>query len=124
MQDEKISPVGWYVGSYLLRFAETGKEKDLDPEDRYVFWENTRIVKAKSLSQAYDKLVKAAQLDTEAYVDEGEVLPVKWVFEGVVDLLPIYESLEDGAEIMYREHTRTKLKNLRKLVRSKAELCS
>jgi len=91
---------------------------------RYVFWENTRIVKAKNLSQAYDKLVKAAQLDTKAYVDEGEELPVKWVFEGVVDLLPIYESLEDGAEIMYREHTRTKLKNLRKLVRSKAELCS
>ena len=124
MQDETISPVGWYIGTYLLRFAETDKVKNLNPEARYIFWENTRIVKAKSLSKAYDKLVKAAQREIKTYADGSEEDPVKWVFEGVVDLLPIYESLEDGAEIMYREHTRTKLKNLRKLVRSKDELCS
>jgi hypothetical protein len=43
---------------------------------------------------------------------------VKWIFEGVTELLPVYEEREDGAEIMWSEN-KQKLKKLRKRVRSK-----
>tara|TARA_R110002073_G_scaffold77735_5_gene188046 strand:- start:286 stop:528 length:243 start_codon:yes stop_codon:yes gene_type:complete len=78
----------------------------------------------ESLSEAYDKLVQEAKLDSKPYKGGSEGVPVKWIFEGVTELLPIYEELEDGAELMYREHSRTKLKNLRKRVLTKKELCS
>jgi hypothetical protein len=55
-----LSPVGWYVGSYLLRFivlSETGND---DPECRFLVWENTVLVKAANLDEAYDKVVTLA----------------------------------------------------------------
>ena len=121
MHDQNISPVGWYVGSYLIRFIELDEEGNDNPEDRFIAWENTRIIKASNLDEAYDKLVKEAKLDSKPYKGGPEGVPVQWVFEGVTELLPIYEELEDGSEIMYREYNRTKLKNLRKAVKGKNE---
>ena len=121
MNDKNISPVGWYVGSYIIRFIELNESGNDDLEKRFLAWENTRIIKASNLDEAYDKLVKEAQLETDPYKGGKEGVPVQWVFEGVTELLPIYDELEDGSEIMYREHNPTKLKNLRKAIRKKNE---
>ena len=121
MSDKNISPVGWYVGSYIIRFIELNESGNDDLEKRFLAWENTRIIKASNLDEAYDKLVKEAQLETEPYKGGKEGVPVQWIFEGVTELLPIYEELEDGCEIMYREHNPKKLKTLRKAIREKNE---
>ena len=121
MYDKNISPVGWYVASYLIRFIELEEEENEDPEKEFTAWENTIIVKASSLDEAYDKVVEAAKYQTKPYKGGPDGIPVQWVFEGVTELLPIYEELEDGSEIMYREHSQTKLKNLQKIVRKKHE---
>ena len=122
MHDKNISPVGWYVGSYIIRFIELNEDNNDDPEKKFLAWENTKIIKASNLDEAYDKLVKEAQLETEPYKGGKDGVPVQWVFEGVTELLPIYEELEDGAEIMYREHNPKKLKNLRKRVKEKSDI--
>ena len=122
MYDKNISPVGWYVGSYIIRFIELNENSNDDLEKKFLAWENTKIIKASSLDEAYDKLVEEAQSETEPYKGGKDGVPVQWVFEGVTELLPIYEKLEDGAEIMYREHNPTKLKNLRKRVKEKSEI--
>ena len=122
MYDKNISPVGWYVGSYIIRFIELNENSNDDLEKKFLAWENTKIIKASSLDEAYDKLVEEAQSETEPYKGGKDGIPVQWVFEGVTELLPIYEKLEDGAEIMYREHNPTKLKNLRKRVKEKSEI--
>ena len=122
MSDTNLSPVGWYVGSYLLRFTELNKPNNNDPEAKFQAWENTVIVKAKSFDEAYEKIVKIGKSESKPYKGGIEGIPVQWVFEGVTELLPIYEDLEDGAEIMWREHNPKKLKNLKKCVRDKDEL--
>lgn len=122
MNDKNTSPVGWYVGSYLLRFVELEDKNNSDPEERFLSWENTIIVKAKSFNDAYKKVVKVAKSNTKPYRGGEKGIPVQWVFEGVTELLPIYEELEDGSEIMWAEHTPRKLKNLRKLVRERDDL--
>ena len=121
MYDKNVSPVGWYVGTYLLRFIEIADKKNNELEERFLSWENTIIVKAKSLDQAHNKVVKIAKLRTRPYKGGPKAIPVQWVFEGVTELLPIYEAMEDGSEIMWAEHRPRKLKNLRKLVRAKHE---
>ena len=121
MHDKNISPVGWYVGSYLIRFIKLEDEKKDDPEEKFTAWENTVIVKARELDEAYEKIVEVAELDTKSYKGDPEGVPVQWVFEGVTELLPIYEELEDGSEIMWREYNPTKLKILKKCVRQKHE---
>jgi len=119
--DKNISPVGWCVASYLIRFTEINDPNNENQEERFISWENTIIVRATDLDNAYDKAVKIAHETTEPYLGGPDAVPVQWVFEGITELLPIYEELEDGAEIMWAEYRPRKLKNLQKLVRSRNE---
>lgn len=116
---KNVSPVGWYVASYLIRFIELEAEGNDDPEKRFLSWENTVIVKAADLHAAYDKVVAIALENTAPYKGGPQGIPVQFVFEGVTELLPIYEELEDGSEIMWASLKPRKLKNLKKSVRGR-----
>jgi len=121
--DPNHSPVGWYIGSYLLRFVVLGEERNDDPERKFLVWENTVQGQAECLDEAYDKIVAIAQEHTEPYKG-GRQLPLvdaQWLFEGVHDVLPIYEKIEDGCEVIWAEYTK-KLKNVRRRARTKAQL--
>ena len=47
---------------------------------------------------------------------------VHWKFLGLTELLPIYEKLEDGAEILWREHYNRSLRKILSKVKKKSEL--
>ena len=109
-----LSPVGWYVASYLIRFVEVGAPDNDDPDRRFLTWENTILVQARDLHHAYDKAVAFAQRATEPYASHPTGEPVQWLFEGLTELLPIYEDLADGAEIMWADRRQRKLSTLRR----------
>lgn len=111
-----VSPVGWYVGTYQLRFVELADRKKNDPKRRFLCWENTVLVKAKNLREAQRKVVKVGEAYTKPYKGGTDAIDVRWVFEGVIDLLPVYEEIEDGAEIMWAERSRT-LRSMRALAK-------
>ena len=119
--DKNVSPVGWYVASYVLRFVELEWKHVDDPEERFLAWENTILVGARNLSQAYDKTVAIAKDSTEPYKGGRSGVDVQWIFEGVTEILPVYEQIEDGAEIMWAEYTR-KLKTIRKSTKAKSQV--
>ncbi len=111
--DKNTSPVGWYIGTYLIRFIEIDEKGNDDLENRFYSWENTVIVKANTMEEAFDKIEEIAKSEEEPYKGGPNGVPVQWIYEGVTELLPIYEELEDGAEVMWGEHKPRKLKNLR-----------
>ena len=113
--DKNISPVGWYIGSYLIRFIELDEKDNDDLEKRFHSWENTVIVKANSMEEAFEKIEIIAKSEEEPYKGGPKGISVQWVYEGITELLPIYEELEDGAEVMWGEHSPRKLKNLRSI---------
>lgn len=115
------SPVGWYVGTYQLRFIELAQSGNDDPERKFLIWENTVLVTASSIDEAYDKVVEVGLEATEPYKGGPEGVDVQWIFEGVIDLLPVYEEIQDGAEIMWAECTK-KLKNVRVRAKTKEQL--
>lgn len=114
--DPNISPVGWYVGSYLIRFIEVQDKQNADSESEFLSWENTVLVKAKDLEEAYTKIEQIGREQDSPYKGGEEGILVNWVYQGITSLLPIYEELEDGAEIMWTERESIKLKDLRKMV--------
>lgn len=118
--DPNHSPVGWYIGSYFLRFVALGEDRNDDPERKFLVWENTVLVKAESLDEAYDKVVAIGEGHTHTKPNKGGVA-MQWFFEGVCDLLPVYDEIEDGCEVMWAEYTK-KLKNIRRRVSSKAQV--
>ncbi|HEV8723863.1 MAG TPA: DUF4288 domain-containing protein [Candidatus Binatia bacterium] len=122
MKDSKnISPHGWYVGSYLLRFIELSNKHNHRLESKFLTWENTVIVKARNLNHAYDRISSIAKRQTKPYKGGLDAIDVQWLFEGITELLSIYEKLGDGAEIMWSEHRPQTLKQICKRVRKKGE---
>lgn len=119
--DSNISPVGWYVGTYQIRFIESDQSGNDDPERKFLVWENTVLVRAANLDEAYDKIETIGMKATEPYKGGRDAVIVQWVFEGIIDLLPIYERLEDGSEIMWAERQK-KLKNIRICAKTKGQL--
>jgi hypothetical protein len=49
MYNKNISPVGWYVGSYLLRFVEVEQEGNFDPEERFLPRRHTKLKNLRKL---------------------------------------------------------------------------
>ncbi len=117
--DKSVAPFGWYVGSYLLRFIEIDSDRNEDPEARFLTWENTVLVNAKSLDEAYDKIDLIGREHSEPYKGGPDGIDVQWAYEGVTQILPVYEEIEDGAEIIWSERNGVKLKNIRASVRQK-----
>ena len=115
------SPVGWYVGSYLVRFVELDDEDNYDPESRFLSWENTVIVKAIDKSEAYDKVEKLGHEHCEPYKGGEQGIDVSWLYVGITQLVAVYDELEDGSEIMWAENNKKKLKTLETFVYSKEE---
>ena len=117
--DKNKSPVGWYLGSYLLRFVELEDANRDDPEVRFTSWENTVLVKAATIEAAYTKVEKIGNQASRPYKGGPQGVPVQWEYLGVTDVLPIYEDIEDGVEISWTERAPRKLKNLKQWVKTK-----
>jgi hypothetical protein len=55
-------------------------------------------------------------------MDERTRRTGRWVFVGLTSLLPIYDKLEDGAEILWREHENRTIRKICSLVKKKRKL--
>jgi hypothetical protein len=107
--DKNLSPVNWYLVSYLLRFIELDDPRKDDDEARFMSWENTILVNATSLGHAYEKGVKVARANAKPYQGGRKAVPVQWKLVGITQALPVYEALED-------ERAPRKLKTLKQMV--------
>lgn len=118
--NSRKSPVGWYVAAVLLRFEFYDEDKT-KVNRRCRAWINQILIKARNPEQAYKKALAHGKLE------EGEgVIPNKrkgkWIFEGLLSLLPIYEEFENGSEITWIEHQNKTVKKVKSLVKAKEEL--
>ena len=85
-------------------------------------WENLVLIQAPDLASAYDKaaaLGKTCEDDDTWYDDRGRL---RHVFDGIAALLPIYEDLEDGAEVMWTDHGEMTAAKAKRMVRTKRQL--
>ena len=115
------SPTGWWIASYIER-AVWDDARRASPSSRCTAWENTIIFKAKDRDSAYSKAVRLGSSNKSTFSDTTGKKTGRWTFEGLTSLLPIYDELEDGAEILWRDHSGRSLKRVRSLVKSKSEL--
>ncbi len=115
-----VSPINWYIAGIMLRFEVAGENKE-NSNRRTTAWENQHLVKAENPDEAYKKALKVGKESESEYVNtDGE--NVRWIFEGLTKLIPVYEELEDGAEIIWIEHENKAVKTIRRKVKSKENL--
>ncbi|HEX8234744.1 MAG TPA: DUF4288 domain-containing protein [Abditibacteriaceae bacterium] len=110
--DKDFSPVDWYVANILVRFEYYDEDKS-NLNRRCKAWENLILIKAASLEEAYEKALEHGKLHEagEAW-DEDTGRKGRWKFEGLTSLLPIYNELEDGAEITWKQYTNRTVKKV------------
>lgn len=119
-----ISPHGWWVASYLERF----EFRDAPPtsgRSRCVTWENMILIRAKNRDIAYRRTLALVKSDgTRRWRRYGKPpgRVGRWVFEGIVDLLPIHDPLRHGAEIAWTDHGSLALQSIRRRVKRKRDL--
>jgi hypothetical protein len=95
---------------------------------RCLAWENTIVFKAKDRNQAYCKAenCKAEKIGklsdgSEAWIRD-KMRKGRWRYEGITNLLPIYEDLTDGAEILWNEYQNVTVRRVKSMVKRKLDL--
>lgn len=111
-----ISHTGWWLYKEVEQWV-SNRQKKLTPTSRCLVWENTRIIKAKNRNDAFRKAMHLGNSVSPSKTDGGE-----WRFAGISLLLPIYDDLEDGAEVLWTARGKMQQKNIRKLVKTKKQL--
>lgn len=114
------SPYGWWIASYIER-PVWDDYPNPSPNSRTDAWENTIILKAPNRDAAYEKALQLAQ-SSSTFQDEKGKRTGHWVVDGLTSLLPIYDELEDGTEILWEEHSNRTVRKIRSWVKEKHEL--
>lgn len=120
------SPVDWYLASLLMRlewYDNPANDKNLD--ESCLAWENQILIKASNPEEAYAKALDHGKLSEESgemWEVDNEERKGRWRFEGLTSLLPIYDELEDGAEIAWMEYEDKSIEKIKSWVKAKEEL--
>ena len=112
---------GWWIASFIQRF-EYHDENKANLNRRCLAWENTILIRATSREVAYRKAIAQGRVasGSEGWNSSGR--KGTWRFEGLTGLLPVYEELEDGAEILWQEHSGVSVRKIRGRIKRKHEL--
>jgi hypothetical protein len=109
----------WYLVEIIDR-CEPSDTKDQRPLRRCIVYGNYHLIKANSVGEAYDKAEKIG-LEGSYIFKNSDKVDMKWEFIGIGDILPIYEDIEDGAELMYTDYGFISAKRSDRFVISKAD---
>jgi len=110
-----LEPQNFYI-------AELVQECRVEGYATSLVWVNIHIIKADSPKEAYTKAVKLGKSHNRKYKAGKDARDARWIFRGVRDLVPIYEKIEDGAEILFEAHERMTEKGIRKMLRAKSDI--
>jgi hypothetical protein len=115
------SPTGWWVASYIERAVWDHGSQPSD-SSRCKAWENTILIRAKNGDAAYKKAVRLASSNKSTFSDSMGKKIGRWKFEGLTSLIPLYEEIRDGAEIIWTDRSGLSFKRIRAMVRRKGDL--
>lgn len=103
---------GWWLFGEVQRWVADTRKRS-----RLRVYENLRLVRARSREEAYRKAVRLGRSGLPSRTHAGE-----WRFAGISLLLPIYEPLEDGSEILWQDRGEMALRDIYKLAKTKKQL--
>jgi hypothetical protein len=110
----------WYIAEIVEKCepAERNQTQDLR---RVTTWGNHHLIKAKSPEEAFNKAVKLGEEKNYKFIN-SDGIEMESIFVGIGELLPIYEDIEDGAEIMWTDYGNISNRKAERFVKSKKEL--
>ena len=118
----QISSAGWYIASYIQRIDPvTAYDDDDSAHEPWAVWENRILVRASNPDEALSK-TKEHLSDLGSDYTNPDGVQLRDTVVGLTSLLPIYDSLEDGNEIEWIDHTGEAVMDMLERVRDNSEL--
>jgi Domain of unknown function (DUF4288) len=104
MENEKISlkTGNWYIVEIIEKCEPVTRNENQELR-RVMTWGNFHLIKAKTPKEAYDKAVKIGKDGEYKFINSNK-LEMEWIFIGIGNIIPIYEDIEDGSEIMWEDY--------------------
>lgn len=101
---EKISNKkgNWYIVEIIEKCEPVDRNEKQDLR-RVTTWGNHHLIKADSPEKAFDKAVKIGKEKNYNFINSDKI-EMESIFVGIGELLPIYEDIEDGAELMWTDY--------------------
>jgi hypothetical protein len=119
---KKRSETGsWFLADIVERSEAVGADKS-NPKRRCLTWVNTLLIRAPTISEAYDKALRIAKKEYTSRYKAVSGRTVQWTVLGISSLVPIYESLKDGSEIAWTDRGYLSAKRSEGMVISKRDL--
>ncbi|MEP1742389.1 MAG: DUF4288 domain-containing protein [Kangiellaceae bacterium] len=113
----------WFLADIVERAEMVGHDKT-NPNRRCLTWTNTVLIQAPSIEEAYDKAMKIGRENYSMRYKAASGETCNWKVLGLSSLVPIYEDIEDGAEIGFTDEGRIAAKTSESMVKSKRDLLS
>ena len=110
------SPTGWWIFCEVEQWV-SDHQKTLSPLSRCPVWENLRLIRAKNRKKAYKKALKLGELGHPSRTNGGE-----WRFVGVSMLLPLYDEIEDGTELLWNDRGLMTVAKIQTLAKTRDQL--
>lgn len=119
-KSEVVYPNRNHTGWWIFREVEqwvSKRQRKLSSRSRCRVWVNLRLIRARNREDAYRKAMRLGREEHPSQTNGGE-----WRFAGISMLLPLYEKIEDGAEILWDYNGLMTVGNIKKLVKTKRQL--
>lgn len=114
---------GWYLASLIERFEIDGE----DPQNsrrRCLANETWHLIRANSPQEAYSKGVRIGTLSRNNVYKDARGRSGHYVFVGLRELMPVFEDIQDGAEILWLEYPHSQVAVVNGMVQSESDLVS
>ena len=92
----------WYIAEIIEKCEPVKRNEEQDLR-RVTTWGNHHLIKASSPEKAFDKAIKIGK-EGEYIFTNTDKIEMEWIFVGIGELIPIYEDIEDGAELMWKDY--------------------
>ena len=104
----------WFIGELVEEFQAADQPENL-------VHINTILIQADSPEVAYEKAITLGESANRVFTNSDGV-DVRVTFRGLRGLYPVYDRLEDGAELLYEKREGMSDEAIAKLVKPKEEL--
>jgi len=106
--------VKWFISSEVQECAIHGH-----PEK--TVWVNHRLIRASSFDEAYKRAMEFGKAEEDTYLNADKE-QVTWRFRGLQDLQPLFDALEDGAELIFDSYDDQTEQQILRRLHSKQEI--
>jgi hypothetical protein len=117
---DKINKKNWF----LVEIIERLEPVDADSSNslrRCTVYGNYHLIKATTPDKAYDKAEKLGKSGSFKFKNADKRM-MKWEYVGIGDILPLYEDIEDKAEILWTDYGFISAKRSDRFVKTKKDL--